>query len=78
MANQMLIGLVEDNPGDARLIQEMLREPPVAPFRVDWSSRLEEALAEGQFFWIPEIDGIVAGVLTLRPNFIDKLFLAPD
>jgi len=41
-------------------------------------SRLEEALAEGQDFWVPEIDGIVAGVLTLRPNFIDKLFLAPQ
>jgi len=45
MANPLVIGLVEDNPGDARLIQEMLREPPVAPFRVDWSSRLDEVLA---------------------------------
>ena len=45
MANPLVIGLVEDNPGDARLIQEMLREPPVAPFRVDWASRLDEALA---------------------------------
>ena len=45
MANLLVIGLVEDNPGDARLIQEMLREPPVAPFRVDWSSRLDEALS---------------------------------
>jgi putative acetyltransferase len=41
-------------------------------------SRLELALAEGQDFWIPEIDGIVAGVLTLKPHFIDKLFLAPQ
>jgi GNAT superfamily N-acetyltransferase len=47
---------------------------PVARTR----SRLKEALAEGQDFWIPEIDGIVAGVLTLLPNFIDKLFLAPQ
>jgi signal transduction histidine kinase len=45
MANPLVIGLVEDNPGDARLIQEMLREPPAAPFRVDWSSRLDEVLA---------------------------------
>src|SRR5712692_6183702 len=45
MANQLAIGLVEDNPGDARLIQEMLREPPAAPIRVDWSSRLDEVLA---------------------------------
>ena len=26
MANPLAIGLVEDNPGDARLIQEMLRQ----------------------------------------------------
>jgi signal transduction histidine kinase len=45
MANSLVIGLVEDNPGDARLIQEMLREPPVTPFRVDGSSRLDEVLA---------------------------------
>ena len=38
MAHPLVIGLVEDNPADARLIQEMLREPPVVPFRVDWSS----------------------------------------
>ena len=42
--SQLAIGLVEDNPGDARLIQEMLREPPVAPFRVDWLSCLDAVL----------------------------------
>ena len=47
---------------------------PVARTR----SRLMEALAEGQDFWIPEVSGVIAGVLTLRPNFIDKLFLAPQ
>jgi GNAT superfamily N-acetyltransferase len=47
---------------------------PVAVTR----SRLEEALDEGQDFWIPEIDGVIAGILTLLPNFIDKLFLAPQ
>ena len=46
---------------------------PVARTR----SRLELALAEGQDFWIPEIDGVVAGILTLKPHFIDKLSLAP-
>ena len=45
MANPLSIGLVEDNPGDARLIQEMLRQASVAPFRVDWLSRLDELLA---------------------------------
>ena len=44
MASPLTIELVEDNPGDARLIQEMLREAPVAPFHVNWSSRLDDAL----------------------------------
>ncbi|HXT47648.1 MAG TPA: ATP-binding protein [Gemmatimonadaceae bacterium] len=38
------IGLVEDNPGDARLIQEMLREPPVTQFRLTLSTRVDELL----------------------------------
>jgi signal transduction histidine kinase len=42
--NQLAIGLVEDNPGDARLIQEMLREPPVAPYKIQCLSRLDEVL----------------------------------
>ena len=45
MANPLAIGLVEDNPGDARLIQEMLRQTSVAPFQVDCLSRLDELLA---------------------------------
>jgi putative acetyltransferase len=39
--------------------------------------RLLEALDEGQDFWIAEIAGAVAGIMTLMPNFIDKLFFAP-
>ena len=39
------IGLVEDNPGDARLIQEMLREPPVTQFRLTHTTRMDELLA---------------------------------
>ncbi|MGH7622413.1 MAG: response regulator, partial [Gemmatimonadaceae bacterium] len=38
------IGLVEDNPGDARLIQEMLREPPITQFRLTHSTRDDELL----------------------------------
>jgi signal transduction histidine kinase len=45
MANPLAIGLVEDNPGDARLIQEMLRQASMAPFRVECLSRLDELLA---------------------------------
>jgi DNA-binding NtrC family response regulator len=45
MANQLTVGLVEDNPGDARLIQEMFRQASVAPFCVDWLRRLDELLA---------------------------------
>jgi signal transduction histidine kinase len=43
-SSPVVIGLVEDNPADARLIQEMLREPPVTPFRVEWWPRLDKAL----------------------------------
>ena len=39
--------------------------------------RLLEALDEGQDFWIAEIAGAVAGIMTLMPHFIDKLFFAP-
>ncbi len=42
--SQLAIGLVEDNPGDARLIQEMLREPPIAPYQIRCLSRLDEVL----------------------------------
>jgi putative acetyltransferase len=39
--------------------------------------RLGEALAEGQRCFVPEINGVVAGILTLQPAFLDKLFIAP-
>jgi len=39
--------------------------------------RLTEAIEEGQDFWIAEIAGSVAGIMTLEPHFIDKLFIAP-
>jgi light-regulated signal transduction histidine kinase (bacteriophytochrome) len=38
------IGLLEDNPGDARLIEEMLREPPVTKYRLTLSSRVDQLL----------------------------------
>jgi signal transduction histidine kinase len=38
------IGLVEDNPGDARLIQEMLREPPITQFRLTHSTSMDQLL----------------------------------
>ncbi len=37
--------LVEDNPGDARLIQEMLKEAAPGAFSLDQAERLDEALA---------------------------------
>lgn len=40
-------------------------------------TRLGEALAEGQRCFVPEVDGVVVGILTLKPAFIDKLFIAP-
>jgi len=36
--------LIEDNPGDVRLIQEMLAEEPVAPFRLICADRLSRGL----------------------------------
>jgi signal transduction histidine kinase len=44
VATMLRIGLVEDNPGDARLIQEMLREPPITQFRLTLSTRVDELL----------------------------------
>ena len=36
--------LVEDNPGDARLIREMLAEAEVQDFTVEWVTRLADGL----------------------------------
>jgi len=36
--------LVEDNPGDARLIREMLAETPAQDFSIEWVSRLADGL----------------------------------
>jgi signal transduction histidine kinase len=44
VATMLRIGLVEDNPGDARLIQEMLREPPITQFRLTLSTRVDQLL----------------------------------
>src|SRR5689334_22472323 len=37
--------LIEDNPGDARLIGAMLAENPGVHFRLDWAEGLHEGLA---------------------------------
>jgi len=42
--DRITILLVEDNPGDAALVREMLLEAPGAPFAVQWSQRLSDAL----------------------------------
>jgi putative acetyltransferase len=41
-------------------------------------SRLVDALQAGSELWVPETDGAAIGVLGLFPNFIDKLFIAPE
>jgi two-component system sensor histidine kinase UhpB len=43
--NRTHILLVEDNPGDARLIEEMLAETEGQGFTIEWVSRLAEGLA---------------------------------
>ena len=44
MSEEHSVLLIEDNPGDARLIREMLAEHPAAPFRLDCADRLSRAL----------------------------------
>jgi GNAT superfamily N-acetyltransferase len=41
-------------------------------------TRLIEALAEGRIGFVPDADGMVIGILTLKPSFIDRLFIAPE
>ena len=41
-------------------------------------TKLLEARDEGQFMFVPEVGGVVTGILTLKDHFIDKLFLAPE
>lgn len=43
-ARPLRIGLVEDNPGDARLITEMLREPPALAFAMTHSTSIDQLL----------------------------------
>ena len=40
----MKILLVEDNPGDARLLQEMLKEADAAHYELTWADLLDKAL----------------------------------
>jgi diguanylate cyclase (GGDEF)-like protein len=45
MSDQHTVLLIEDNPGDARLIREMLAEEPDAPFQLHCEERLSLGLA---------------------------------
>lgn len=40
--------------------------------------RLLASLEEGEQFWVPEVNGAVVGLLSLQPNYIQKLFIAPE
>ena len=56
------------------------RPMPFSAMRIRFqrhASDLLEALDEGQDFWVAEVAGAVAGIMTLQPHFIDKLFIAP-
>jgi DNA-binding response OmpR family regulator len=50
MSDKLGVLLIEDNPGDARLIREMLAEVKTVAFDLEWADRLStglERLAEG-------------------------------
>jgi GNAT superfamily N-acetyltransferase len=40
--------------------------------------RLSASLDDGEQFWVPEANGVVVGLLSLKPNYIEKLFIAPE
>jgi GNAT superfamily N-acetyltransferase len=42
------------------------------------SQRLLASLEQGEQFWVPESNGAVVGLLSLKPNYIEKLFIAPE
>ena len=44
MSETIHVLLIEDNPGDARLVCEALAEPSIQSFRVDWADRLSGGL----------------------------------
>lgn len=51
-AQPKLLLIIEDNPGDARLIQEMLVEARDCPFHLEWADQLSkglERLAQDEF-----------------------------
>jgi len=61
MSSQHTVLLIEDNPGDARLIREMLAEEPDAPFQL----HCEERLSHGLEFLSSEKPGLVLLDLSL-------------
>ena len=61
--------LIEDNPGDARLIREMIAEDPRAPFTVHFADRLAkglEHLSAGEIALI--IDEPTYSAIAFAPN----------
>ena len=44
MSEMYNVLLIEDNPGDARLLKEMLAEQPAAPFTLNWADRLSRGM----------------------------------
>lgn len=48
MSKLLRILLIEDDPGHARLIQEMLKETKSLSFVLQWAARLSDGLASAQ------------------------------
>ena len=63
--------MIEDNPGDVRLIRELLSEVGAAMFTIEWIDRLStglKRLSEGGIDVILLDLGLVSSIPTFFPN----------
>jgi len=71
--------LIEDNPGDARLLREMLREAPTVKFELVWAERLAKGLEQLQD---GAIDAVLADLSLPDASGLDSVIrtrqVAPD
>jgi diguanylate cyclase (GGDEF)-like protein len=72
MKNRLIkLLLIEDNPGDARLVQEMLSEIKPIPFELEWAERLSIGLNR---LAIGDIDVVLLDLALPDGSGLDTLF----